>query len=75
LIKKQEKNNHHEENNNIAFEDQLTKDYYREKAQLKCLNYENLRKSITPPQNTRKEISDYYNMNERLVKDFIYDNE
>jgi len=56
----------------IAFEDNLTKDVYRENAYLKALNYDNIRKSLKTYENSRKEVKDYYKMNDKLIKDFIY---
>jgi len=60
------------EDKNIPFEENLTKDFYREKALAKALNYEKIKNSLKINPIIRKEVIDYYNMNNRLIKEFSY---
>lgn len=54
----------------IAIEDQFSKDYYRENAKRKANEYENIRKAIKHNDLYRKEIRDYYEMNNNLIREF-----
>lgn len=55
----------------FAFENYLTKDFYKEKAFNKVLVYEKIRNKLKTNENGRKEISDYYQMNNQLVHNFL----
>ena len=51
----------------IPFENRLTKDFFKEKAIIKSKNLEQIKNKINIISNERKEVTDYYEMNNKIL--------